>query len=422
MRPALGNHRLSQTAACVALITVLGLATISSAQTITPLTAGTAGADLALGFGLDAVNGNPAQLALGTAPSTQLRVLNLGVSLSNNGFGFSEYRRYNGTILSDDDKSDILGKIPADGLQFQAEGGISALAFRTGRWAVTTSADVSAHGQLDREAFALLLFGNTHQSDWVFDQSHASGLAFWKIALSHGRPIATVQGRPLSIGFTLSYLRGLYYAESQDAQAVLATRDGGLAGSAGADWLTAAGGSGWGVDVGAAWQPTDHALVSLKLENLVHTINWSRDVTLRHFELTFNDLTLDNFDDSLWVSEETSETRPSVRSGLPVRLRLGVSREFSRLRIAGEVSASSANRFAASTTPQVASGLEYAPWRPLLVRFGVAAGGPSGFAVGWGLGFRLGPMTLNTAARVDRGLWIGSGRGITGAVALDINF
>lgn len=422
MRPALRNHRRPGIAACVALLAALGLATATSAQIMTPLATGTAGADLALGFGLDAINGNPAQLALGTAPVTQLRVVNLGGSLSNNGFGFSEYRRYNGTILSDDDKSDILGNIPADGLQVQAEGGISALAFRTGRWALTTSADLSAQGQLDREAFALLLFGNAHQSDWVFDQSSASGLAFWKVALSHGRPIATVRGRPLTVGFSLSYLRGLYYAESQDAQAVLATQDGGLAGNAHADWLTAAGGSGWGMDVGAAWQPTDHALVSLKLENLVHTINWNRDVTLRHFALTFDDLTIGNFDDSLWISEETSEARPSVRTGLPVRLRLGVAREFSRLRVAGEVSASFANRFAASTTPRVASGLEYTPWRPLLVRFGVAAGGPNGFSVGWGLGLRVGPMTLNTAARVDRGLWIGSGRGITGAVALDINF
>src|SRR4030042_351703 len=66
---------------------------------------------------------------------------------------------------------------------------------------------------------------------------------------------------------------------------------------AAADGLTAEGGSGWGLDLGVAWEQSAQSVFSLKLENLIHTISWNRNVEVTHYTLQFEDLTIDNFDD-----------------------------------------------------------------------------------------------------------------------------
>jgi hypothetical protein len=419
----LGNHDKNRLALVVVILTVALCPPCNDAQASSmPLSIATAGADLSLATGLDAVSGNPAQLGLPQHQTTQFRLLGFGGGIGNNSFGLSDYRRYNGATLTAEDKADILDNIPDDGLALRAEAGVSALSLRLGHWAVTSSAIGSASGRIDQDAVELLLYGNAHQTDWNFDQSDASGFAAWQIAVSHGRRLGSFVGSPLYVGATLSHIRGLYFAEASQIEAGFATATNGLVGDATADWLTASGGSGWGLDLGVAWQPSAASLVSFKLENLIHTISWNRDVEITHFSLVFDDLTLDNFDDSLWVSEEVTEPHANLSRGLPLRLRLGAMRSFKRFQLALDASVSVAERFASSTKPVLAGAVSYALWRPVTLRTGLAAGGASGFAVGWGLGLNLGPVVLDTAVRIDRGMWIGNGRGLTAAMALDLAF
>ncbi|HUU45723.1 MAG TPA: DUF5723 family protein [Acidobacteriota bacterium] len=395
---------------------------VTPASATTPLATATAGSDLALACGIDAVFGNPAHLGMTLGPRQQLRLFSVAGGLHSNSLGWSQYREYNGATLTADDKSDILDQIPSDGLTLSANGSVSALALRLGSWAVTTGAVASARGQLDHDAIELLLYGNASRADWVFDQSDAEGFAAWQIALSHGRRIGALRNGPVYAGITLAYIRGLYYVESSDVYADLETESDGLSGGAAADWLTAEGGSGWGLDLGVAWQPNERSIVSLKLENLIHTIRWSHNVELTHYTLQFDDLTIDNFDDSLWVSDETTEAGAATSAGLPPRVRLGWARHAARVNVAVEVSAALAERFAVSTTPRLASAVEYTPWSPLHLRSGLAVGGATGFAVGWGLGLDVGPCTWSVAVGVDKGLWIGSGNGMSAATSLDLNF
>jgi hypothetical protein len=97
-------------------------------------------------------------------------------------------------------------------------------------------------------------------------------------------------------------------------------------------------------------------------------------------------------------------------------------RHGARVSLSLEASTALAERFAVSTTPRLAAAVGYTPWPLLRLRSGMAVGGAAGFAVGWGLGLDLGPVTWNVAVGVDKGLWIGSGNGLSGATSLDLNF
>jgi len=401
-------------------VAMLGQRAVASG--LTPLETATAGADLGLAFGLDALFANPAQLGINNGPTTQVRLLGIGGGLHSNGLGWSDYRRYNGAVLEEDDKDAILSRIPAGGCLLSAEGQVGALALRHGPWGLAIYGFGSAHGRLDREVLDLLFHGNTGRPDWLFERSDAEGMAAGKISLSHGRTVAHIAGGPLQIGLTLAYLRGLYYARADQVHADLSTQTTGLTGQAAADWLTAAGGSGWSLDIGTAWEPAAGWIASVAAENLVHTIHWNRDVQLKHYELLFDDLTVDNFDDSLWVSHETTEGHGAVDRGLPPTIRAGLARTVSRnLRVSTAATVSLAERFGATTRPQIAAGAEYMLWSTIPLRTGVALGGPTGFACGWGTGVRWGALAWDLSLRIDRGLWLGGGRGLTCAMAIDLN-
>jgi hypothetical protein len=419
-----GTHKIAgcgKIAPFVGVILVLIALCPTQSQATTALAIATAGADLALASGLDAVSGNPAHLGKPGAIQTQLRLFSVGGGLRSNSLGWSDYRRYNGTTLTADDKSAILDKIPGGGFALTAEAGISALALRVGQWALTTGAVASGRGLMDEDALELLFYGNAHRADWIFEDSDAEGMAAWQIALSHGRRIGSLRNRPLYFGISVAHIRGLYFAEASEASARLATETTGLVGDAAADLTTSTGGSGWGLDLGIAYETGNRSLISLKLENLIHTVQWNRDVTVTHYSLQFDDLTIDNFDDTLWTSDEIEEARGPIRSGLPPHLRLGWGLERDRFQFGLEASAAFAERFAASTKPILAAAVGYWPWSPVHLRTGWAAGGESGITVGWGLGLNLGPVVWNAAVGIDRGLWVGSGRGLSGAMSLDLN-
>ena len=395
---------------------------VSSADPMTPLFLGTAGAGTVLGFGIDAAFGNPAQLGWQQPSRFQLRLAGLGAGVANNSFGLADYRRYNGTDLDAQDKAAILSNIPLDGLRLRTDGNVSALATRLGRWSLRADGFGVVRGRLDRQLLELLFYGNADRAAWTFANTDGEGMAGGQVVLSHGRAIVRLWGRELYAGFSASYIRGLYYARSEDTRAALALQEGGLSGAARADWITAEGGFGWGLDLGLAMEPWPQWVAALKLENAVHQIHWDRNVRARHYETSFENLTVDNFDDSLLVTTESSRPGAAFSRGLPPSIRAGLGRIGNRLRVATELSVSLRDGLGASTRPRLAGGVEYSPIHLLPLRFGAAVGGESGWAVGWGAGLLLGPVRLDTGIKIDKGFWVGSGRGMSGSLSLDMSF
>ena len=407
-------------AALRSYLTILATALIAMpVYAQSPLSLSTAGASLALSRGVEALYANPAHLGMSQPRWVQLRILGVGAGVHSNGLGLDDYRRYNGATLNDDDKSDILAQVPDGGFSMWSEGSASALAIRAGSWGLAASGLGSARGNLDRDAIDLILHGNGDQPDWTFENSAGDGLASWQVALSHGRQIFSLNGGPVYAGVSAAYVRGLYLARADHVRADLATLTTGLSGEASAEWTTSTGGSGFGVDAGLAWQARPNLLISFSGTHLYHAITWDSDVEHTRYEMVFDNVTIDNFEDSLWKSEQTTESIGSFSEGLPAHLRLGAGLTLGSTRYALEGSVSTANRFAASTIPALAGAIEHTLGRTLPLRLGVSVGGRSEFAVGCGAGLRLGGFAWDFGFRIDRALWIGNGSGLSAATAID---
>lgn len=402
------------------LMMILGCLLASPVHAQSPLTLSTAGASLGLSHGIEALNANPAHLGLPQVHWVEMRVVGVSAGVHSNGLGLDDYRKYNGATLDNDDKSAILAQVPDGGLSMWSEGSASALAFRAGSWGLAASGLGSARGNLDREAIDLFLHGNADQSDWTFENSEGDGLASWQVELSHGRQLFTLIGGPVYGGLSAAYVRGIYLARADQIRADIATNTTGLTGEASAEWITSSGGSGFGVDAGMAWQARPNLLISFSGEQLYHSIRWNNEVERTRYDLTFDDVTIDNFEDSLWSSKETTESLASFRNGLPAHLRLGAGLTSGATRYAVEGSVWTSDRFAASTKPQLAAAIEHTLGRTLPLRFGASVGGRSEFAIGCGAGLHFGGFVWDFGVRIDRALWIGNGSGVSAATAIDI--
>jgi hypothetical protein len=385
-----------------------------------PLELATAGASLALSRGVEAVFANPAHLGLTDPQSIECRLVSVGGGVHSNAFDLGDYRRYNGATFTADDKKAILAKVPGQGWSLSGEGSVSALALRLGSWGFAVQGLGTGRGRIDRDAVELALYGNAAHPAWSFNNSLAEGLGSAEASLSYGRTVAHAAGGPIAVGVTASYVRGLYLARSGDVSADLQTSDDGLTGQAFGDVITATGGNGLAFGLGAAWQPSTRWLLSLACENLYHNIRWTQRVERTLYRLTFNNLTVDNFDDSLWQSNETTEKLSSFSQGLPPRLRAGAAWDLGATRLGVEASVWTREQFGASTTPQLAAACEHELLRFLPVRAGFSVGGANDWAVGAGTGLHFGGFHWDFGLRVDRGVWVGTAPGVSAASAIDV--
>ena len=169
-----------------------------------------------------------------------------------------------------------------------------------------------------------------------------------------------------------------------------------------------------------AWQARPNLLISFSGEHLYHSIRWNNNVERTRYDLTFDEVTIDNFEDSLWSSGQTTESLAAFSDGLPAHLRLGAGLTAGATRYAVEGSVWTNDRFAASTTPQLAAAIEHTLGRTLPIRVGASVGGRSEFAIGCGAGLHFGGFVWDFGVRIDRALWIGNGSGVSAATAIDI--
>jgi len=389
-----------------------------------------AGAYNGLALGSEAPFVNPANLSLKSQTRFSMTFFGVGLNAVNNSFSKSYYDRYNGAYLDQAAKNDILGALSENGLRMNSAAEVQALGVGYGPWAFSISAIGGAESTLAREIFDLVLNGNQENRTYSFKPAAAEGVALAAFAFSYGKAfnLSLKNVDQFGAGATLKYYRGLFYGKILHAQARMLTEFSAAEAEGSAEIRQAAGGNGFGLDLGATATVWKKWRASLTLHNLLSSVRWNRDTeaVFTDFELYSTNLEkLNSFDgevDSVLVSNDTTKSISSFSTSIPTTLRLGVLRTFGEWMVAAEWEQGFKDGALSTKTPLFALGGEYRPWRILRLRMGTSLGGRQGFTIAYGLGFAFGPVRWDLAGVNYGGFTAGVSRGVGLATSISMRY
>jgi hypothetical protein len=271
----------------------------------------------------------------------------------------------------------------------------------------------AGRGNLDRDVFDLVLFGNQPGQTVDFTDTWGEGHAVGKVSLSYGHPILTGPFGRLALGLSASYLKGLYDVQVEQAHGSLVTGMTEISGEAFLAAVTAEDGSGFGLDLGAAWQVPGGWTLGLALDNAFSRLTWHGTTERTEYRVTAGDINLLNDDlDSGLVDSDTTYAVSGLRTTLPATLRLGGAHDSGRLLVAADYVQGLADRAGTSTAPRLNLGVEWRALGWLAPRGGVSLGGAVGTGLAGGLGLQLGFWQVDLAVLHRGALHGANARGV----------
>lgn len=402
------NHRTAAAAGrqAVALIAIAAAAAVPAQAELDARALAMGGAQTAAARGVAAAAWNPAGLAF--SPGVSLRLVNATLDVHNNSFTLGRYNEVSGAALSQTDKERLLADIPDGGLRLDAGVGAGALGLQWGRLAVTTGLTACGRGNVDRDVFDLVLFGNQPGQTVDFSDTDGEGFAVGRLSASWGQPLLSGSAGRLAAGLTVSYLVGLYAVQVEEAHGSIATGATEISGEAFLSAITAEGGRGYGVDLGAAWQAPGGWTLGLAVDNALSHLAWNGTVERTQYRLTASEINLLNEDlnDAL-VDADSTVAVAGYSSSLPAALRLGVARDTGRLLYAADYVQGLRDRAGPGTTPRLNLGAEWRPLGWLAPRAGLSLGGTVGTGLAGGLGLQIAFWQVDLAV-ISRGGFGGS--------------
>lgn len=376
-----------------------------------------AGAYTSLAQGYYCSSFNPANLGLPSNQMNGFQLLGLGVAVKNNSFSLDDYNTYTGARLSENDKQELLSKIPAEGLIISADAEFNAIGVGMGNFAISLSAIAAAEINMGRAAMELLLNGNSFAETIDLSGIYGEGYGLGAMNISYGRRLYKSSDRQLSAGATFRYLKGYGYEEVTEANGQVVTLASGFEGAGSLVSRTASGGSGCALDLGAALQINKNYTVGATFFNFLSAIKWTEDTEEHRYTFVFDTVTAVNMSkDSLFTSTDATVPVGEFTTHLPSVIKVGLAKTRGSLLWAVDWEQGFKKAAGSSATPRISAGAEYRILRFLPLRAGFGMGGRQGATYAGGLGFDLSMFHLDLAV-ANYGAIIGSGgKGINFAV------
>jgi len=380
------------------------------------------GAMTALANGVDATRYSPANLGLNTHTPFQLELVSVGLNISNNSFTLDDYNQYSGAILSTSDKSDILGKIPKEGLNLKADAHAAALSIALGKFAFSISGVGAADANLNRDIIELLFNGNTFADSVIVTGSYSDAIAYAEAGLSYGHSLYEAGERQLSVGATVKYLHGFGVEEIIKLNGLASTLSTGFQGNGELVARTASGGSGYGLDLGAALKFNRSYTAGARLKNVLGSIKWNNDPKEHGYNFSFDTLTVNNANDSVIVSDDYSKDISAFTTRLATVLNLGVANTSGKMRWAIDWEQGFKRTAESSTKPRLSMGIEWLQLGMMPLRLGFSSGGDRNTSFSFGSGLNFQPFYLDFAAVTGTSMTVYSAKGVKLALSTGVRF
>ena len=393
------------------LLTVLLWIQPSSGQLpgASPAALGTANNYTTLARGFAAVGLNPAALGMPESRGMTVAVLPLRVSQSLDPLTFSDFVDYEGVVVPAGVKEDwlqqtILEKVGDKAIRFHRE---------------------PTHLNLNDAAAELLLFGNAGRTgeaaDLDLQGSKLQGYAVTTLGVSAGIPLPGRRAPGVSIGATLKKSWGHALAFAEDAGTFVRSDPLSVEMSFpmvhpsddGSDFSR---GSGFGLDLGAAWKQGPWA-ASAVIQNIVNTFEWDlAELVYRPGRALFDEDTNDSDFDERPGTDAPSALQDQVEE-LTFNPVLGLGGAYDAredLTLTAEARRRVGDGLDIGPSSHLGVGMEYRPTPSVPLRGGLALI-TDGFQLGGGAGLVLGQVHLGVAVLYQGG---DVGKGVAGTFGL----
>jgi hypothetical protein len=288
--------------------------------------------------------------------------------------------------------------------------------------ALTLSGVGTAEINLNRDIVDLVLNGNSYADSIDITGSYSDGISYAALGLSYGLPLYESGTRQLAVGATVSYLRGIAVEQLVELRGLAATFATGFEGEGKAIIRTATGGSGFGLDLGAAFKFNDSYTAGVRIENVLGSIKWSNDCEEHGYIFSFDTATVDDFDDDIVTSDDYSKNIDAFSTSLPAVMNVGLAKTSGRLLLAIDWVQGFRASAGSSTKPRLALGAEYGVFGFLPLRLGFMAGGDRSPAFSLGSGLNLGGFYLDAAVITGSSMTVYSAKGANLALSTGIQF
>lgn len=402
-------HRVLFLAASAALAAAPAAAQLP----VTPRALGMGGAYLGVARGQEALFLNPANIALPNSPhwSAGIPTLSAGATVRGIGIGDAiDIADYGD--LSEERQAEILGDIPASGTGAEADVRVPLAALQIRNFAVGVSYNLTGSHTVDRDIVDLL-FNGVQARPYTIGDTEGFRAAYWDVAAAYARRVG-----PVALGVTGHWFSGQEVVRSGvvSVQTVTLPVPDVRVTYAG---VRSEGGSGFGLDVGAAFQPTPAITLSAAVANAVNTFEWDderlqRAVVINRDDYENGDLEAIN---DRYVESETAYDEAAASDAvralaadldegvdLPSQLRLGAAfRASPWTTVAASYQGNlEDSRITGLWNEQAAVGVQQGlPFLPIVsVRAGLASNLEDGSLLSGGLS--VGPINFGVA-RIDSG-------------------
>jgi hypothetical protein len=416
-------------------LALLGTTPLAAQVPLVPRALGMGNSLVAAARGQESLWQNPANLALPNTSHWSFGIPSFALGADLLGLGVSDIRdiiQYDNQ--SDARKQEILDQIPSTGTDFRGDLRAPLVAAQIRHLALGLSYNTMGNHTLDRDFVDLLLFGFQPQAGrYNITPAETQGFraAYWDVAAAYGRRLTLPLPGPLSVGATVHYYSGQGLVRSGITQVDTSRNALGIPTDIRVTYsgVRAKGGSGFGLDLGAAYQPSPLLTLSASLSNVANSFEWGSDRRLKSVTLTSADYdngdlqsALDRFDASEGdYSEATASARQQALANdledgveLPRTLRVGAALEP---RTGTQVSAAyqsdlNTTRVRGVWDQSLGIGVQQ-KLAFISARVGVASNLDSGMLLSGGLG--LGPLQLavgrlsdGSVSGSDRNGWVAS--------------
>ncbi|RMH63306.1 MAG: hypothetical protein D6677_07415 [Calditrichaeota bacterium] len=412
-----------------------------TAQNLNSLSLAYAGNYTTLSRGLDAIDHNPANLAMYRPYLNEISLIHAGINIGNARLTLTDYNRYftheghngNWSLTDRQNLSNLLG----DRFKFDFTVHTRLLAFAAGRWGGGISLVGSGQGSIKPgKPLDYLLYGANISTDFGFEENdilQAETYSAVRTSVSYAYLFRLDRRQSgfsyVSIGGTMNFYAGLLYAKTVSSSmslqrdpdqpdtfiarthAVIQTAD--LSGGSLA-------GTGLGFDVGITGRYRRAWHFSLAVSNIGANIGWSGHSRL----LSYVQVDTVTMSGTTSGSASTDSTQLGAFSTpLPSVLSLGASLRLLRpLTLIVEYRQGLDTHFGNSTTPALGLAARYKPFSWLPLRSGITVGGRYGFLWGAGLGLHLGFVALDVSYALQGAMLPMQATGIYSGVRLKIRY